>query len=187
MTSKALPPERQLEVLKIWVDPAVPAVGPPTLDRLISILAAVDPRVQETLAAIEPGIDARKLPELAWIDAELPAWGRDALRLSIARSLVQRRWFDEALVILEPLSWAESLDPSSLLYYRGACYHHLLRKTECLSDLEKLLERETEIPTRYAVTARMMIADMEPLKADSLDEVARMMNDVIGRRPRGKN
>jgi hypothetical protein len=106
--------------------------------------------------------------------------------LGIGRSLVQRRWYDEALTILEPLNLTDSVDPASLLYYRGACYHHLLRKDECLKDLTLLLERETELPTRYAVTSRLMLADMEPLKTDSLDEVSRLMNNVSRRLDLGR-
>ncbi|MBN8601732.1 MAG: hypothetical protein J0M26_11935 [Planctomycetes bacterium] len=186
MTSRSLQPDRQLEVLKIWIDPAVPNPGPHTLDRLVQVLTMVEPRITESLNSIAPDRDAKTLPDLSWIDSELPTWARDSIRLAVARNLVQRRWFDEALVILEPMSIEASIDPSTLLYYRGACYHHLLRKKECLGDLGKLLERELEVPTRYAVTARMMMADMEPLKADSLDEVARMMNDVSRRLDLGR-
>jgi hypothetical protein len=186
MTSRSLTPERQLELLKVWIDPAVPASGPNTLDRLIQVLTLVEPRIAESLNSIAPDQEAKGTPDLAWLDSELPTWARDSIRLAIGRDLVQRRWFDEALLILEPMSVETSIDPSTLLYYRGACYHHLLRKKECLSDLGKLLEREFEIPTRYAVTARMMMADMEPLKSDSLDEVARLMNDVSRRLDLGR-
>lgn len=186
MTSRAIPPEQQLELLKIWVDPAVPTPGPTTLDRMLKIIATIQPKVTETLNSLEPQTEAKQIPDLGWLEGEFPPWARDTIRLAIGRSLVQRRWFDEALTILEPLSLTDSVDPASLLYYRGACYHHLLRKDECLKDLTLLLERETELPARYAVTSRLMLADMEPLKTDSLDEVARLMNNVSRRLDLGR-
>jgi hypothetical protein len=42
----------------------------------------------------------------------------------------------------------------------------------------KLLEREEELPRRYVTLAHLMEADIKPLKVDSLDEIARLMEDV---------
>src|SRR5207249_11612132 len=42
----------------------------------------------------------------------------------------------------------------------------------------KLLERESELPRRYATLAHLMEADIKPLKEDSLDEIARLMDDI---------
>jgi transcription initiation factor TFIID subunit TAF12 len=52
--------------------------------------------------------------------------------------------------------------------------------------LGKLLEREIDLPTRYAITARLMEADIKPLKEDSLDEISRLMNDVERRLALGR-
>lgn len=186
MTSRSIPEDKQLEILRIWVDPAVPASGPATLDRLLTLLAAIDPRVTQALKTLEPSTDLAKIPDLSWMDSELPSWAQETVRLAIGRGLAQRRWYDEALVFLEALSLENSVDPASLLFYRGACFHHLLRKEDCLQQLEKLMERETEIPTRYAVTSKLMLADMQPLKTDSLDEVSRLMKDVSRRLDLGR-
>jgi TolA-binding protein len=59
-------------------------------------------------------------------------------------------------------------------------------KQPCEDSLRKLLEREMELPSRYAITAKLMLSDIEPLKEDSLDEVARMMNDVERRLSLGR-
>jgi TolA-binding protein len=42
----------------------------------------------------------------------------------------------------------------------------------------KLLENEETLPRRYRTLAKLMEADIRPLKTDSLDEIARMMDDV---------
>jgi hypothetical protein len=186
MTERSIPEEKQLEILRIWVDPTVPVSGPATLDRLLTLMSAIDPRVTEALKTLEPSTELAKAPDLSWMDSSLPSWAQDTVRLAIGRGLAQRRWYDEALVFLESLSLENSVDPASLLFYRGACFHHLLRKEDCLQQLETLMERETEIPTRYAVTSKLMLADMQPLKTDSLDEVSRLMKDVSRRLDLGR-
>jgi len=59
--------------------------------------------------------------------------------------------------------------------------HQLLKKDRCLATVNQLLENVDSIPRRYAVVGQLMIADIEPMKVDTLDEVARLMSDV-GRR-----
>ena len=68
-----------------------------------------------------------------------------------------------------------SIDPAATLFYRGACYHALLMKKEALADLRRLLENGDDCPVRFARTAQLMIADIKPLKEDSLDEISRIM------------
>jgi hypothetical protein len=116
----------------------------------------------------------------------IPAWVKPELQLAYARALIHHQFVDEAMQHLQPLSIDATSDPSSWLFSLAVCQHHLLLKQPCEETLAKLLERETEIPTRYAITARMMLTDIEPLKEDSLDEIARMMNDVERRLALGR-
>ena len=101
--------------------------------------------------------------------------------LFYGRWLAQHQFYDEALERLEKISLPSVLDPATLLFYRGLMQHQLLKKDECLKTVALLLENRESIPRRYAVLGQLMLADIEPLKTDSLDEVARMMSDV-GRR-----
>ena len=101
--------------------------------------------------------------------------------LYYGRWLAQHQFYDEALDRLEKVALDEVLDPAALLYYRGLMEHQLLKKDRCLATVNQLLENVDSIPRRYAVVGQLMIADIEPMKADSLDEIARLMNDV-GRR-----
>jgi len=116
----------------------------------------------------------------------IPAWVKPELQLAYARALIHHQFVDEAIQHLQPLSIDATSDPSTWLFSLAVCQHHLLMKQPCEETLAKLLERETEIPTRYAITARLMLADIEPLKEDSLDEIARMMNDVERRLALGR-
>jgi hypothetical protein len=88
---------------------------------------------------------------------------------------------DEAVEQLAGLQPGDIVDPASLLFHQALAHHHLLAKEPCLASITRLLENESEIPKRYATVARLMEADLKPLKTDSLDEVSRLMKDV-GRR-----
>lgn len=151
---------------------------------------------ETTVAALKAILDAPFAAEnFAKMDAQLssilangsiPAWLRSDLQLSCCRYMVHHGLYDEALQRLLPLAQESTSDPATWLFCMGVCQHHLMQRTACLETLEKLLERETELPTRYAITARLMQADIKPFKEDSLDEIARMMNDVERRLALGR-
>jgi len=103
------------------------------------------------------------------------------VRLFYGRWLAQNRFYDESLEQLLDVPVESVLDPATLLFYRGLMQHQLLLKEECLATAKKLLENEDKIPRRYAVIGKLMVADIEPLEVDSLDEISRLMSDV-GRR-----
>ena len=112
---------------------------------------------------------------------------RDQIRLWVGRSLVRDRLFDEALPLLQPLDTEDCIEPAMLLFYRGVCNHALLNKDDAIDDLTKLLENKDNIPRRFARTAEMMLADIEPVKEDSLDEISRLMSDVSRRLDLGRS
>ena len=105
----------------------------------------------------------------------LPKTMRATVRTWLGRQLVRQRRFDEALPVIAEVDPVDALDPAAALFYRGACYHALIMKKEALEDLRRLLENEDKCPVRFSQTAKMMVADIKPLKEDSLDEVSRIM------------
>jgi len=119
-------------------------------------------------------------------NGSIPSWLRADLQLICCRYMVHHGLYDEALQRLLPLAQESTSDPATWLFCTGICQHHLMQRSACLETLEKLLEREIELPTRYAITARLMQADINPFKEDSLDEIARMMNDVERRLTLGR-
>ena len=119
-------------------------------------------------------------------NGSIPSWLRADLQLICCRYMVHHGLYDEALQRLLPLAQESTSDPATWLFCTGICQHHLMQRSACLETLEKLLEREIELPTRYAITARLMQADIKPFKEDSLDEIARMMNDVERRLALGR-
>ena len=106
---------------------------------------------------------------------------RDHTRLLYGRWLARQNLFDESLEQLNDLKVEDVLDPATLLYYQGLMQHQLLKRKACIKTLKRLRENEDKLPRRYSVLAKLMLADMERLKDDSLDEISRMMNDVSRR------
>ena len=162
---------------------AVEAGDGDLLDAVVLSLACGEPRVTAVVAAAARGDD----PPLGWLsDPSTPSLLGDAIHLWWGRELVRRDRFDEALPVLAGLDVQASLDPASLLFHRAACQHWLLATTDAVESLETLLEREEEIPVRYARVATLLLADLAALRDDSLDHVARRMRDVTRRLGQGR-
>lgn len=111
-------------------------------------------------------------------DESIPSFVRANVRLVWARSLAQQSFYDEALEQLDLLEPEEVLDPATLLFYKGICQQRLLQKEDALKSLQRLSENSATLPIRYRQIAELMIKDLEPLKADSLDEISRIMEDI---------
>ena len=156
------------------------------LDVIVGAISMVRPDVDRFIAQlqeIERSDGRLKIGDLKY-DLESVVeneFVRNHVRLFYGRWLSQNHFYDEALEQLKQVPVESVLDPASLLYYQGLMQHQLLQKDDCLATVKKLLENEDDIPRRYAVVGKLMIADIEPLEEDSLDEISRLMGDV-GRR-----
>ncbi len=127
------------------------------------------------------------LPEFAWLAAAAaPAWEGKNLRLLYGRWLAHERLYDEALAQLEGLQPADVVDPAALLFYQGLIYHHMLDKEPGAVALQRLLERADQLPRRYVSVARLMLSDLKDLEDDSLDHIARRMQDIQRRLDLGR-
>lgn len=161
--------------------------GPALLDRLLDVGGLIEPRIAELNAQLRsPTADSVYPGKLTWLTSDVPGWLQDTVRLACGRSFGQRMLYDESLESLSGLETSTVCDPATLLFYRAAAEHHLLKRDECLANVKLLLEREGELPSRFATVAKLMAADIEPLTEDSLDEVARLMQDVHRRLDLGR-
>jgi hypothetical protein len=111
---------------------------------------------------------------------------RGNLRLLYARWLVQELLYDEAAAQLQTLKTEHVADPAALLFYQAVVQHRTLARDEGLASIGRLLENEPELPRRYVSLARLMQADLEGLKEDSLDHIARRMEDIRRRLDLGR-
>jgi hypothetical protein len=170
-----------------WNSSSDQVKGPALLDRLLAACGVIEPRIAALNLQLSDPTGPAVLPrDLPWLSTDVPGWMQDTIRLACGRALAQRRLYDEALETLTGLELVQVCDPASLLFYRATCEHHLLKKKECLANVKLLLERESELPVRFTQLAHLMAADIEPLKSDSLDEIARLMNDVQRRLDLGR-
>jgi hypothetical protein len=113
-------------------------------------------------------------------EAEHP-FVRAHVRLLVGRWLAQNKFYDEALAELTRLEPKSVLIPEAALFYRSLAEHQLLKTEDCKHSIESLLENEDDLPTRFSVVAKMMLADISPIKDGSLDEISRLMKDVYRR------
>ncbi len=162
------------------------------LDAFVEVSRSLVPVINELVTQAETSVSAAA----AKVDPDSPTYGeveslpeslRMSLRTWLGRQLVRARLYDEALPVIAEVNPTASVDPASVLFYRAACYHALLMKQEALADLRKLLENEDNCPVRFARTAQLMVADIKPLKEDSLDEISRLMTDVTRRLDLGRS
>ena len=179
LATKTLDEAAKLKIAALWPDEAQPVESGELLDRLTASLAVVEPKAAEVVAAVRAGDVPLSQPKFAGLtDESLPPLVRDNLRLLIGRWLAQHDLVDESLEIMKDVGTDHVADPATLLFYQAMGQHRLLKKDECLVAVTKLLQREEELPRRFVTLARLMEADIKPLKTDSLDEIARMMDDI---------
>jgi hypothetical protein len=178
LAGKTLDEAAQLKIDALWPDEAQPLDNSELLDRLTDSLAVVEPKAAEIVAACRQVVPLSPPKFEALNNPQLPPLVRDNLKLLVGRWLAQHDLVDESLEILKDVGPQNVADPATLLFYQAIGHHRLLKKDECLIAVSKLLEREQELPRRYATLARLMEADIKPLKVDSLDEIARLMDDI---------
>ena len=149
------------------------------LENVTTTFALVDDQAKQVVDFCRQADYRDKLPAFEFLkDESIDPVVRHNLRLLYARWLSQHQYYDESLGQIEGVSPEDVVDPAALLFYQAAGFHRMLKKEACLPAVSKLLENESTIPTRYATIARLIKADLEPLKVDSLDEISRLMDEV---------
>lgn len=166
----------------LWPDEAAPASGAELLDRLSMSLSILDPKAKAVVDFCQNPRTALELPKFEILaDEGAPPVVRNNLKLLYGRWLAQNDLMDETVEQLKGHTPADVVDPATLLFHQALAHHNLLEKEPCLAAVAKLMENEDSLPRRYSQLAKLMEADLKPLKPDSLDEIARLMSDV-GRR-----
>jgi hypothetical protein len=157
----------------------------PNADVLPLYLMAIKPFAKPLPDSMD-AMTAMSPTECEAIIKQLPLDLQPDVTLWLARHWARHRLYDEALAWLLPLQPEQVVDPASLLFFRAACQHALLQKDGATADLKRLLAGSDSLPIRYARMGTMMLADLQPLEPDSLDEISRLMNDVSRRLSLGR-
>lgn len=157
------------------------------LDRAVETFAETDPRAKKLLESCNVEYEGPLPPVADWLEDEsLAEIARSNLRLYYARWLAQHHLYDEVLLVLEDVEPESVVDPAGLLFYRMVAYHQLVEPEKSRLTLVRLLEQEEQLPRRYLQVAQLLRHDLASLKDESLDHVARRMNDVRRRLDMGR-
>jgi hypothetical protein len=156
-------------------------------DRLAATFAAADPEARALVDVCSHPRMVLVPPSFAFLkDEKTPPFERDNLRLLYGRWLAQERLYDEALLQLDGLQAETVVDPASLLFYQALVYQRMLKREPGLEAIGRLLEPDHVLPRRYASLARLVQADLAGLKDESLDHIARRMDDITRRLDLGR-
>lgn len=150
------------------------------LDRVADSFALGDPLAAQLIAeARDPSAPAPIVLPGVFKDDKRSNFYRANVGLIYARSLINRRVYEEALDTLKVFSADQVMDPSAYLFHRAVCEHALQRKPEATKSIVRLLEEGAAIsPERYKTVAALMLVDMSSWKDKSLDDIARKMNNI---------
>lgn len=127
------------------------------------------------------------LPSHAWLaDAATPPLVSANLRLYYGRWLAHQTLYDEAAEQLAGIKPGDVVDPASLLFYQAVVHHRLLEKEKGLQAARELLADGHSPPRRYTTVARLIEADLKDLEPETLDHIARRMEDIQRRLDLGR-
>ncbi len=149
------------------------------LDALARSFALVDQKAAQLVELCAKPRTGHIVPAQTWLhDGSAPSFMTNNMRLVFGRWLVHAEMFDEAMEQLSGLMPADVVAPATLLFYQALAQHTLLRKEDGLKTLSELDKVGPNAPRRYAVVAKLLEEDLKSLQDESLDHIARRMNDV---------
>jgi hypothetical protein len=173
------PSAEQDKLIAQWEGLAETATPQNVLELVASTAASVNGEAAALVEACRHSFSGPALPDLAWLqDAELAEFFTKNLRLYAARWLLQEGFYNEAIDLIAALNPDDVVDPATLLYCKAVCHHQLVEVKPALVWAQKLLERAEELPVRYEQLATLISEDIQEVEDDSLDHIARRMNDV---------
>lgn len=115
---------------------------------------------------------------------------QSALRYYLGLKLVQGRFYEEALPILNELGPGNSLDYPGVLINRAIVCNHLLRQQkgkEALTEFRSIVEEYKNVPRRYLELAKQLEFDLDKKRdPEDPENISRQMNNVRRRLGQGR-
>jgi tetratricopeptide (TPR) repeat protein len=151
----------------------------PVLDRLADAFSLGDAAAAKLLATARNPASAAPQDVPAFIkDAKLSAFYRSNLGLAYAKSLSQRRVYEEALEALKLVKPENVADPATYLFHRAVAEHALGQRDEAVRSIVRLLDDTSDAPERYRMVAVLMAFDMQSWREKDLGDIARKMDNI---------
>jgi hypothetical protein len=155
--------------------------------RVVETCALVNQDAAKLVALCRQPRNELTAPNQAWLRSSgVPPVFANNLRLFYAQWLVHQSLYDEALEQLSDLKPDDVAAPASLLFYQGVLYRALLDRESGLRSIDQLLQGAQASPRRYVALARLMQDDLKDLQEDTLDHIARRMDDIHRRLDLGR-
>lgn len=178
LAERNVPDSVRGQVESLW-QAADEATPDERLELLAQSLALGDERARSLVALCARPRTKGPLAPQEWLrTGDAPLLERNNLRLVYARWLSHYGLYDEMLEQIQDLQPTDVVDPASLLFYQSVAHHRLLHKDPGLAALKRLLTDVADCPKRYRSVAVLMQDDLERLEDESLDHIARLMDDV---------
>jgi len=185
--AKKIEPAVRAKAESIWAEIPDRLSDDELLARLAATYALIDPNATKLVALCSQPRSQLVLPSQPWLhEPGASALLSNNLRLLYARWLVHESLFDEAMEQLSGLGPGDVVAPASLLFYQGVAYHALLNKESGLKSIDELLQGADASPRRYVALARLMQDDLKNLQEETLDHIARRMDDIRRRLDLGR-
>ena len=161
--------------------------GGELLDCLASSVALADAKAAKLVELCSKPRSSRCCPTRAGCATRsCRRWSAPISACSTLAGWCMRSMFDEAADQLSGLGPADVVAPAELLFYQGVVYYRLLNQEKGMKAINDLLDGAETSPRRYVHVARLMQADLEALKPDTLDHIARRMEDIQRRLELGR-
>jgi hypothetical protein len=170
----------------IWSGISAGASEDELLVRLVRTFALADPNAAKLVAMCSAPRGQLLTPSQPWLRAAAPPLFTNNLRLSFGRWLMEQSLFDEAMEQVSGLAPSDVVAPASLLFCQSVIYHALLNKESGLKSIDVLLQGADVAPRRYVALAQLMQDDLKGLEEDTLDHIARRMDDIRRRLDLGR-
>ena len=163
----------------LWASLPGDAPEAEVLARLAATFALADSQAAQLVQLCSQPRKTPTLPSQVWLaDPKTAPLEANNLRLFYGRWLVQQRLLDEGMVQLSGLKPAGVVAPAALVFYQAVVHYRLLDREAGLAAIQELLNSAATSPRRYVAVAQLMQEDLKRLQDDSLDHIARRMDDI---------
>jgi len=149
------------------------------LDKVAETLCLGEPEAAKVLAEARDHDKAapKEVPAIIR-DTKVNGYLRANLAVAYAKSLSNRRVYEEALDALKAVKVENTVDPASYFFHKAVSEYSQLQKDEASRSIVRLLDDVDDAPERYRMVAALMYFDMQSWKENDLGWIARKMSNI---------